>query len=84
MANDDFLSGAVLAGNLGIVDVDTLLGTGGLGSLTYRASGAVGVNDVSTAAFAAPGEAQAFLGSPIVAGRLGLGVLAFLGRAIAG
>lgn len=62
-----------------IVDTDALLASGGLASITYRASGAVGVHDVRGHPYPAPGAAHAFLGAPIVSGRHGLGVLAFLG-----
>ncbi|WP_143536697.1 PAS domain-containing protein [Rubricoccus marinus] len=64
----------------GIVNHGRLLASGALASITFRASGSVGIHDVAASAFAAPGEVGAFLGAPIVAGGQGLGVLAFLGR----
>ena len=64
---------------IGIVDVEALLASGGLASMTYRASGAVGIHDVGGSSFNALEGIGAFLGAPIVAGRQGLGVLAFLG-----
>ncbi len=64
----------------GIVDQARLLASGALASVTYRANGAVGIHDVATSAFAAPGEVGAFLGAPIVSDGHGMGVLAFLSQ----
>ena len=63
----------------GLVRIDPLLASGGLASVTYRASGAVGLHDVPAAPFSAPEGIRSFLGAPIVAGRHGLGVIVFLG-----
>lgn len=64
----------------GVLDVDALLANDGLATLTYRANGAVGLHDVSASSFSAVNGVGAYLGAPIVSGRHGLGVLAFISR----
>lgn len=63
------------------LDVLSLLATDGLATLTYRASGAVGLHDVRESPYAEATGVGAYLGAPIVSGRHGLGVLAFLSSA---
>lgn len=63
-----------------ILDLDALLETDGLATMTYRSSGAVGLHDVAGSSFAEARGVGAYLGAPIVSGRNGLGVLAFVAR----
>gem|GEM_PF-5400921 len=63
-----------------ILDLGALLETDGLATMTYRASGAVGLHDVPASSFAEARSVGAYLGAPIVSGRNGLGVLAFVAR----
>lgn len=63
-----------------VLVLDDLLATDGLATMTYRANGTVGLHEVSVSDFAPIESVGAYLGAPIVSGRHGLGVLAFVSR----